>query len=274
MKTRLQKNKRIAAVILLFTFASITFGFFVGCQPPRPKIRIAISKGIGSEHYEKYGQWLRQYDASIECIDLYNVNSSEVDKLLESCSGLLLSGGPDVHPYYYAATNDSARCEIDMKRDSLEFEIIKKAISLKLPILGICRGLQILNVAFGGSLIVDIPKDYDSLIAHRCPNPDSCWHDVRIDKSSLLYSICKIETGIANTNHHQAIKVLSDSFRVSALANDGIIEAIEWKNPDSKPFLIAVQWHPERMAIDNLLSMPIIMSFLNEVNKNMKQPNF
>jgi len=143
----------------------ITFIFFsiliVSCAGTRQH-KIALSKGIGSANYEMYGKWVSRADSDAEIVNLYGLSISEALEKLNECDGLVLTGGPDVHPAYYNKGFDTARCSIDNYRDSLEFALIKSAEKLKLPVMAICRGAQIINVAYGGDLIVDIPQDTHS----------------------------------------------------------------------------------------------------------------
>ena len=132
--------------------------------------------------------------------------------------------------------------------------------------MGICRGLQVLNVYFGGSLIIDIPADLDTIVKHQMTNYEDCFHDVSLVKGTLLEEISGINHGITNCNHHQGIDVLSDNFVAMAYTNDGLVEAIGYTNNDNKPFLLGVQWHPERMDYSNPLSGPIAVRFLQEAN--------
>jgi putative glutamine amidotransferase len=121
---------------------------------------IAISRGSSSESYLAYGAWLKNIDREVRWVDMsvYPVDSALA--ILDKCSGLLLSGGDDVYPGRYGRESDTSRCDKpDHERDALEFALIRKAEELGLPVLGICRGLQILNVVYGGSLIIDIPQD-------------------------------------------------------------------------------------------------------------------
>jgi putative glutamine amidotransferase len=257
------KSKYIAIRFLLIAFIAV---LILSSCDFRDKVKIALTKGKGSEHYLKYEQWLKQFDEDIEFIDLYHVDKEEAIKILKECSGIVLTGGPDVDPMNYGKAADSSRCEIDLKRDSLEFEAIKVAYEMKLPMLAICRGEQILNVAFGGSLIVDIPSDFDTTIVHRCADPADCYHDVYVIPNSLLSQITKVSQAEVNTNHHQAVDNLASVFIASAFSKDGLIEAYEWRERESKPFLIAVQWHPERLN-NSKLSDPIGRRYISEVNK-------
>ncbi len=249
---------------IIFIFAFI---FLISACSEQRTIKIALSKGKGSLSYEKYANWLKSINEKIECFDLYHINFDSAMNVLNECDGLILTGGPDVHPGRYDKIHDTIRCEIDEYRDSLEFAIIRKALDKNLPILGICRGQQILNVAFGGSLIVDIPQDIGTDVNHRCDNPDSCFHRIKIQKNSMLYRLVSLNEGVVNSNHHQAIGKLSDELMVTSLTDDGIIESVEWKDKVNKPFLLAVQWHPERLDRNIPFSLAIGEAFLDNVYK-------
>ena len=112
-----------------------------------------------------------------------------------------------------------------------------------IPLLGICRGHQILNVVNEGSLIIDIPSDFDTLVAHSKGHK----HMVQVVEGTLLYEILGEDSGMVNTSHHQAVEILAPGFRASAYATDGLIEAIEPVDRTKHPFILGVQWHPESM---------------------------
>lgn len=229
------------------------------------KVKIAISKASTSDNYEKYKKAILHYDDEIEIVDLWSMNYDTALKVISEADGLILSGGPDVHPGNFGRTEDTAQCSIDLYRDTLEFEIIKYAMKREIPILGICRGLQILNVALGGSLIVDIPSEVDNYVIHQIDSGDA-FHKIQIIKNSILYDESGLLEYEVNSNHHQAIDILSDHFIATAFTTDNIIEAIEYKDKN-KPFLFAVQWHPERMDLDSIVSKAIFNRFLKEVKK-------
>lgn len=244
----------------------ITMTFIAGCSTKKEEpLRIALSSS--SENYEN---WIRRSDSLAVLIDFKNMPVDSAEMLLETCDGLLLTGGEDVNPARYGSAADSSRCEMNPSRDTLEYALIRKAMKLKMPILGICRGQQILNVAMGGSLIVDIPADKPSNVIHRCEDYKDCNHVVKVDTASNLYHITKAAGGIVNTNHHQAIRNISSAFRAVAWAEDGIIEAIEYGNPKGNPFLQAVQWHPERMDSMSPLSTPLMKGFLDASKRYME----
>ena len=241
-----------------------------GCSV-EPDTRIAISRGSNSPGYEKYEEWINSIDPEIECIDMYELDKDQAVRMLETCSGLILSGGPDVHPSNFGEGHDTSRCSIDEWRDTLEFALIKKAKEMKMPVLGICRGMQILNVAYGGSLIIDIPEDTDSEITHQYKNKDEdAEHLINVLEGTYLHHLTGVKAGKVNSNHHQAVKELAGAFKATAFTKDSIIEAMEFKNHKERPFLIGVQWHPERLEITHDLSRPIADEFLYEVDEYKK----
>ncbi len=158
---------------------------------------------------------------------------------------IFLTGGEDVNPEYYHAQPSPYLGEVAGCRDTFEMALLKEAVAQKKPIFGTCRGLQIINVFFGGSLYQDIPTEYISPIYHRQGNHfNERVHDIEIDENSRLYKIMGVKKMGVNTSHHQAIKDLAPGLRVSARATDGIIEAIEG---DNYP-VAAVQFHPEGLV--------------------------
>jgi len=256
-----------------FSFFIYLFSFiiFSSCSSQKindtEQITIAISKGAPADSYGAYGEWLLKNGSTIKWIDVYHMDLDSALILFDDCDGLLLSGGPDVFPERYGTEYDSNKCEyVDHRRDTLEFALIDKALEKNMPVLGICRGLQIFNVSQGGSLIVDIPSDFGSDI-HRKGDGYACTHDVIVNKETFLYLICDTDTIEVNSSHHQGIERLADNLVISTFASDGLPEAIEWRDPENKSFFLAVQWHPERLEIDNPLSGPILKRFLSEVYK-------
>jgi putative glutamine amidotransferase len=248
---------------------SCTHHKFVIKKDPDP-LRIGFSKCSGSEKYKLYVDWIHHYDSTIVCIDLFDVPRDSALAIMKTCDGLILTGGPDVHPGYFDKAKEASQCKIEEERDTLEFDLIKLAGEKKMPILGICRGLQMLNVAFGGDLIIDIPKDHGKQVKHRCKE-GNCMHAVKIDSASLLFKLVQKNQGEVNSFHHQAIGKLADDFRITAWADDSIPEAIEWKDPAGKPFMMAVQWHPERLEFNDPFAATLARIFLlkaGEYHKN------
>jgi len=242
------------------------------------QLKIAISKASGSESYKNYYKYIKEMDSTIEVIDFYKVSPEKAISLLSECSGLVLSGGPDAHPGRFGKAEDTSKCTIDLERDSLEFAIIEKAIEMKMPILGICRGEQLLNVALGGDLIVDLPSHFKELepkstgyeqgVKHQdLETKEDTRHLVYLMPQSLIHSICNVRSYEANSNHHQAVGRVSDLLIPSATTIDGTYEAIEWKDKTNKNWLLGVQWHPERLEKDNPLRVRIGREFVNQAKR-------
>jgi putative glutamine amidotransferase len=230
--------------------------------------RIAVSKSSAS-----YEAWLRHADSKVVIVDMYPLGIESAMQILPSCSGLLLTGGEDVYPGIYGKLNELSHCEeIDRYRDSLEFTLIDKAVSLGIPVFGICRGEQILNVALGGTLYTDIPTDIDATVLHRCPpGSASCLHSVTIDPGSLLFRITGEKSGTVNSSHHQAVEKTGPGVKVTARAANGVIEAIEKEGTDHSPLIMGVQWHPERLEQNPGLSFPLAVFFLKQAVRRTKE---
>lgn len=170
---------------------------------------------------------------------------------LNGIGGLLLPGGGDVEPARYGEEPHPSLVDIEPLRDEFEIALVREARSRNLPIFAICRGLQVLNVAFGGTLVQDIPSQVPGALEHRLAVPPheafALAHEVWIDKDTKLARLMNERLGGAdtcdvNSRHHQAVKQVAPNFNVSATAPDGVVEAIE---DPSAPFCLAVQWHPE-----------------------------
>ncbi len=236
-------------------------------------VKIAISREKSNESNTKYADWLLRYDPSIEYSIMYSLGIDSALSVLSVSDGLLLTGGEDVYPEYYGKIEDTNRCgTFNLYRDSLEMALIKMAIDLNIPIFGVCRGEQILNIFSGGTLYIDIPDDYDTTVKHRLPGYVRVKHNVKLVKGSQLRKICNgIKSGDVVSNHHQGIEKLGNGLIISAYSDDGLPEAIEWDKNQSHPYLMAVQWHPETMDTLDNLSAPLAKSFLmaaTEFSKN------
>lgn len=167
-----------------------------------------------------------------------------IDELLDRCRGLLLQGGTDCAPQSYGETPLKPEWSGDPRRDDYEIRLIQAAAQRNMPILGICRGAQILNVAMGGTLYQDIGTQVDGALVHRDWEPyDELSHPVEIETPSWVGDIYGATQIITNSVHHQAVKDVAPGFRVTARAPDGIVEAIERIEDDV--WMAGVQWHPE-----------------------------
>ena len=137
----------------------------------------------------------------------------------------------------------------------------------KVPLFGICRGEQITNVSQGGSLIIDIPSDVGTEVLHRGTDSTKAYHAINVVKGSMLDSICLGKTDTVRSSHHQAVENLAPGFMAAAYSPDSVIEAIELIDKSQHPFVLGVQWHPEKMGYDNVLSGCFAEAFLNAVKK-------
>jgi|FLOH01.1.fsa_nt_gi putative glutamine amidotransferase len=243
---------------------------FISCESKVPeKIKIAISKEKSEKSTTKYADWLLRHNNDIVYYNLYPLGIDSALKLLETCNGLLLTGGEDVFSGYYGKIDDSSRCgTFDRYRDSLEFALIENAIAHKMPVFGVCRGEQILNISQGGTLYIDIVTDFDTTVKHRNPDWSKSYHPVRLVKNTRLSDICKGNNqGDVASSHHQGIEKLGNGFIISAYSEDNFPEAIEWSDTTGRTFLMAVQWHPEAMDTLHPLSAPLAKKFLSEAAK-------
>lgn len=170
--------------------------------------------------------------------------TESVQALLERCSGLVLSGGGDVDPRYYGEEPHTELDGVLPERDEMEFAALAFAIERELPILGICRGCQVLNVHLGGTLWQDIDTEIPGQVRHQqLGRWEERSHDVDIVDDSRLREVIGSPEIHINSFHHQAIRTPAPRLRVTAKSDDGLIEAVELRD---YPFGIAVQWHPER----------------------------
>ena len=176
---------------------------------------------------------------------------------------MVLSGGRDVDPHFYGEEPLEKLEAIFPERDVHETALIKAATDLKKPIFAICRGMQILNVVYGGTLYQDISYAPGEHIKHyQIGTPYQATHSIKIDKSSTLFRMAdKLEVERVNSFHHQALKKLADGLKVVATAPDGIIEAVEGTNEDGM-FILGVQFHPEMMYDKSTFARSMFKRFI------------
>lgn len=190
-----------------------------------------------------------------------------VKKQLECVDGLILSGGHDVNPLLYGEEPTQKLGGILPKRDKFDYMLIKLAMEMKKPIVGICRGHQIINVFNGGSLYQDLSFIKDCYIKHNQGALSNVpTHTLKTEKHTKLNEILGDEV-LVNSFHHLAVKDVAPGFKISARAKDGVIEAIE---KEGEYFVMGIQWHPEMMAKENEKMMNIFKRLVEESKKSTK----
>jgi putative glutamine amidotransferase len=196
---------------------------------------------------EDYRQSILHAGGDVRVIDA----SMSVEEAMTGLDGLLLTGGGDLSPETYGEIAHASVADVDPKRDALETSLVVAARRAHLPILGICRGIQVLNVACGGTLVQDIPSQVSGALDHSFAvpphEPYSLAHEIWLEKDTLLGRLMRERLSDAdscdvNSRHHQAVKDVAPGFAVSATAPDGVIESIE---DPAERFCLGVQWHPE-----------------------------
>lgn len=224
------------------------------------KVRIGITD---CSKYPAYEKWIAS-EPNTEVIKLSPLLNNVKD--VGKCDGIILSGGEDIHPRFYNKLEYLPYCgEIDERRDEFELNVLDLTMKHNLPLLGICRGLQVANVFFGGTLIPDIPA-FGRFNHSRFSDRDR-YHHVQVDETSQLRSITGLSTGEVNSAHHQSAELIGKGLVANALSADGIVEGIERKEM-GKPFFQLVQWHPERMTdLKSSFSQKIKEAFLRGSEK-------
>ena len=250
-------KKKLAIILLVL-------GFYYNCNPDRQPILILISKD-SDKHIAK---WLISIDSSIIVKEAYKMKKDSLKFYMQKAGGFVIGGGEDVNPELYHKPEYKNVCEEpDNYRDSLELIMINYAFKNKTALLGICRGLQILNVARGGSLIPDIPSyKINSKINHRSKEEKA--HKIIPVKSSCISKLNTNKQFWVNSKHHQCIDKLGKGYKIAAFAEDSIIESIEIQDTLKYGFVIGIQWHPEILIDDN--SFNLGKKFLNKAALSKK----
>lgn len=236
---------------------------------------IGITGGIGKD-WSSTGVFHRSYAAAVEKAGAKAVPIGHGrHATLSQCDGLFVSGGWDVHPKHikplpgdegltHEETMAKYRIKTERMRDEVEMRMIREALAAGKPLLGICRGFQILNVVIGGYLIGDILTWQPYALTHFAQEGISAKHDITIEPGSLMERVYGSTCVSVNSRHHQGItpEFVSDKLRVTAVAPDGIVEAVEMKDV---PFVVGVQWHPEKQVDQwiNGISGPLFQAFVD-----------
>jgi putative glutamine amidotransferase len=250
-------------------------------------MRIGLTYTGTDWKHENYARWLRAQDAEIEVVRLEagaagDLTGGTAVDVMAGLDGLVLSGGVDIAPSFYGGAEQYVKAPTDgwqPLRDGFELSVLEEAWKRGLPVLGVCRGLQLINVARQGTLVQDLGVSGDEV--HENATGMDKVHGVRVEEGTLLAAVAAVDggttgglRGTVNSAHHQAVERLGTDLRVNCRAEDGTIEGLEWEEPTGKPFLLAVQWHPERMFVngvgDRVLYRAIRDRFVEEIKKNKK----
>lgn len=197
-------------------------------------------------------------------------HEEQFKKQMSLIDGLLLCGGDDVHPLFYGEEPQPALGSTFSERDRHELRLIEHVKKVGKPMLGICRGMQLLNVAFGGTLYQDIPQQFPAQdLCHLQNNaPSTAEHKVLLTPGTLLHQIFDRSELHVNSLHHQGIKKLAPSLRASAHASDGMIEAVEGTDGS---FLLGIQWHPEQMIASQPAMQALFEAFASHCAQIKRQ---
>lgn len=194
-----------------------------------------------------YGAYISALDTAGLAAVLVSPSHSPdaIAALLSHCDGLALSGGGDIDPDLFGQAELPGLDSVSRERDEAEFLALRLAMERGIPIFGICRGLQVMNVCFGGTLFQDIDRDRPQpSVTHQQAGPWTARaHDVAVEEGSLLHRIVDESKLFINSFHHQAVAEVAPTLSVTAVAEDGLVEAVEMRD---YPWGLAVQWHPER----------------------------
>jgi len=243
--TKMTKNTLFVLIITIFC----------SCQKKELKT-IILSKS--SENYVK---WMEDDNTII--LDAYTIKNT--DSILALADGIILTGGEDINPLQYNDTINLAVCgDINYERDTLERKLFDFAFENKIPLIGVCRGMQMMNVASGGTLYGDIPTEIGTTVIHR--NNGEVMHEIVLcDTSSLIFP-AGTDTIMVNSWHHQGLKIMPNHLRVIARSFDNLPEAVVM-DKSQHPFMIAVQFHPERLGKDNVIHKKMKESFIKILNE-------
>lgn len=215
--------------------------------------------------FQIYLDWINNENIEYISLDYIKNNFDDIKK----CSSLLLTGGCDIFPEFYNDREDGIdRFDYKPERDGFEFKLLDYALKNQLPVLGICRGLQLINCRLNGSLISDI-ETVRGTNHRKIDETNERIHNINLSDNSLVFDVVRQKKGLVNSSHHQAIDRPGEGLIITAKADDGIIEAVELENKSANPFFLAIQWHPERMKEQNSpFAKNILTRFKQETENN------
>ena len=234
---------------------------------------IAISPLYDAEK-DRMGM-LKQYTTAIEShgatalVISLTADSYALQQVAELCDGLLLTGGPDIDPLFYGEEPIPELGDVVRERDALESTVFAEFLQLDKPILGVCRGCQMITAAMGGTLWQDLPSQFPSDVSHRnegYPTSAEKQHEVSIPESTPLHRLLGRGTLLTNSYHHQAAKALPGTLKAMATAEDGVIEAVY---APERRFVWGIQWHPELFALQEEESRGIFGAFVDACRESL-----
>lgn len=220
--------------------------------------------------FHLYAPWMQGDDKDIQLITL-SYDTQNLDDL-KKCDAIVLTGGIDTHPKFY--NNNRIKYpggpeEFNEPRDIFELKVFEYARDNEIPVLAICRGMQLVNCALGGDLVQDL-QEAGKADHKKQGEFDDGIHEIFVNKNSLFYKITDRDKGEVNSAHHQGLGRIADELMISAVSKDDVAEATEYYDKTNKPFLLCVQWHPERLKIEDTVdafSKNIRTAFLGSIKK-------
>lgn len=195
------------------------------------------------------------------------IPAGDLKQIADAFGGFLFTGGPDVHPFLFGEETHRNCGNVSALRDQMELALLPVVLETGKPILGICRGVQLLNIGLGGTIWQDIPSQVESEfpICHSQPFDYTLpAHTVVLAPDSLLAKITGEEKLSVNSMHHQAVKDVAESLTTAAVSSDGLVEAVEMRD---YPFFIGVQWHPEYLHEKNGAAAKLFQAFVQACRK-------
>lgn len=225
---------------------------------------IGISKS--ESKFDRYENWLKHFKIDYQVLDFAN-NEKDLKKF-DDCSGLILTGGVDIYPEIFCDWDTpETKGTYVPERDGFEMNLLERALKQNKPVLGVCRGLQLINVFFRGSLIFDL-EEIRNVNHRKISETEDRLHDINIFDATLLKEILKEDKTQVNSSHHQSVDRLGEGLMTSAKSPDGVVEAIEFADKNNKSFMIAVQYHPERfLSYESPATKNLLERFVSECSK-------
>ena len=237
----------------------------------QPAIKIGVTYTGTDEKHSNYVNWLKGHE-HIEIITLSPLHTDM--ESINNFDGIVLSGGVDMHPKFYNCSitdYPNAPLHFHEKRDEFEMEVFEISQQKNIPLLAVCRGMQLVNCILGGTLTQDIGLTSNAI--HKFEQHDK-GHGVNIVPGSLLNEITGVSRTMTNSAHHQAINILGEGLTINCTADDGIVEGVEWAEREGKSFFLGIQWHPERLYKFHLGNLPTSKNirdrYIKEIKKSIK----